>query len=301
MALSRESVAIRVAWISVFSNIVLTVGKTLFGVLSHSEALFADGIHSAADVFASAIVLFVIRFASQPADDEHPYGHGKAEVVVSGLVGLILLIVALYIVVESITGFFSAFASPGYIALVAALISFFAKEILYRTSMETAKKYNSKAIEAVALDHKADILASFAAALGILLSMLGDKLEIDFLRYGDRIASIFVAYLIYKLAKKMLIESFNILLDRNIAQEKIDEFTKTIRTFDEVKRIDSIRAREHGHHVFIDLRVSIMNYRTIKQGHDLAREIKNTLMRQDPSIQEVLIHFNPYFAPDEVE
>ena len=89
----RESIAKKVAWISVWSNIALTLGKVIVGWLGNSDAVFADGIHSAADVFASIIVLLVIRVANKPADDDHPYGHGKAEVIVSGIVGIILLLV----------------------------------------------------------------------------------------------------------------------------------------------------------------------------------------------------------------
>ncbi|GAA3325929.1 hypothetical protein GCM10020331_059790 [Ectobacillus funiculus] len=96
------------AWISVISNIILTVGKVIVGLYAGSEAVFADGIHSAADVFASIIVLLVIGLANKPADEEHPYGHGKAEVIISGIVGIFtVFLVSLYIVFEAVVGFFS--------------------------------------------------------------------------------------------------------------------------------------------------------------------------------------------------
>ena len=100
----RESIAKKVAWISVWSNIALTLGKVIVGWIGNSDAVFADGIHSAADVFASIIVLLVIRVANKPADDDHPYGHGKAEVIVSGIVGIILLLVSFYVVFEGVVG-----------------------------------------------------------------------------------------------------------------------------------------------------------------------------------------------------
>ena len=103
---SREAIAKRVAWFSLLANILLTLGKVIIGIAGNSGAVFADGIHSAADVFASAIVLLVIRISNKPADKEHPYGHGKAEVIVSGIIGIILLIVSLYVVYEGIIGFF---------------------------------------------------------------------------------------------------------------------------------------------------------------------------------------------------
>jgi cation diffusion facilitator family transporter len=294
---NRESLAKKVAWISVISNIILTIGKLTVGYFGKSDAVFADGIHSAADVFASVIVLLVIKIANKPADQEHPYGHGKAEVIVSGIVGILLFIVSIYIVYEAIVGFFHPISTPNIMAMWVAIISYGTKEILYRYSLKIGKQYSSKAIEAIALDHKADIVASVAAAIGVILSIIGDKINLPFLLYGDKVASIVVAYLIFKIAKEMLKEAFDILLERNIELDIINEYLSIISSFSDVKRIDRIRAREHGHYVIVDLRVSINHDKTIKEGHDLSREIKKVLMNKHDNIEEVLIHLNPYF-PD---
>lgn len=287
----------RVAWISVWSNVILTLGKIMIGVIASSDALFADGIHSAADVFAAVIVLLVIKVSNKPADVEHPYGHGKAEVVVSGIIGILLFIVSLYIVYEGVVGFFHPVEVPSMIALWVALFSYGAKEYLYRYSMRIAKEVNSKAIEAVAYDHQADIVASLAAAGGVLISLIGAKFNLTFLLYGDKVASIFVAYLIYKIAKEMFSEAFDILIERNVQPELMEEYKEIILGFAEVKRIDRIRAREHGHYIIMDIRIAIDHNKTIKQGHDLSREIKNTIMKKYDNIKEVLIHLNPYY-PD---
>jgi cation diffusion facilitator family transporter len=294
---NRESLAKKVAWISVISNIILTIGKLTVGYFGKSDAVFADGIHSAADVFASVIVLLVIKIANKPADQEHPYGHGKAEVIVSGIVGILLFIVSIYIVYEAIVGFFHPISTPNIMAMWVAIISYGTKEILYRYSLKIGKQYSSKAIEAIALDHKADIVASVAAAIGVILSIIGDKFNLPILLYGDKVASIVVAYLIFKIAKEMLKEAFDILLERNIELDTINEYLSLISSFSDVKRIDRIRAREHGHYVIVDLRVSIDYDKTIKEGHDLSREIKKVLMNKHDNIEEVLIHLNPYF-PD---
>jgi cation diffusion facilitator family transporter len=285
----------RVAWISIWSNIILTVGKIVIGIMASSDALFADGIHSAADVFAAVIVLLVLKVSNKPADTEHPYGHGKAEVIVSGVIGILLLLVSLYIVYEGVAGFFHPVESPSMIAFWIALFSYVAKECLFRYSMNVGKRVNSKAIEAVAYDHQADIVASLAAAIGILVSYLGDKLGITFLLYGDKVASIFVAYLIFKIAKEMLTEAFHILIERNVQPEMMKEFESVILSFEEVRRIDRIRAREHGHYIMMDIRISIDQDKTIKEGHDLSREIKNALKKKFDHVEEVLIHLNPYF------
>ncbi len=291
----RENEAKRVAWISIWSNVILTLGKLFIGLWAASDALFADGVHSAADVFASVIVLLVIKVSNKPADLEHPYGHGKAEVIVSGIIGILLLLVSIYIVYEGIMGFFHPVEAPSFIAFWVGLFSYIAKVCLFRYSMNVGKRMNSKAIEAIAYDHKADIVASLAAAIGVLVSYLGDKFGIGFLLYGDKIASIFVAYLIYKIAKEMLSESFHILIERNVSQELLGQFKEVICQFPEVRRIDRIRAREHGHYIIMDIRISIDQDKTIKQGHDLSREIKHALMKKFDNIDEVLIHLNPYF------
>ncbi|WP_223591850.1 cation diffusion facilitator family transporter [Neobacillus bataviensis] len=294
----RETLAKKVAWISVISNIILTLGKIIIGWYGNSDAVFADGIHSAADVFASIIVLLVIKIANKPADNEHPYGHGKAEVIVSGIVGILLFLVSIYVVYEGISGFFHEVESPSLLAMWVALFSYIMKIILYRSSLKAAKQHNSKAIEAIAFDHKADIVASIAAAIGVLISILGERFDLHLLLYGDKAASIFVAYLIFKISKEMLTEAFDILLERNISTETIQEYTKIINDFPDVRRIDRIRAREHGHYILVDLRISIDHYKTIKEGHDLAKSIKQKLMKSYDNIDEVLIHLNPYFPED---
>ncbi|MED4226874.1 cation diffusion facilitator family transporter [Neobacillus cucumis] len=292
---TRETIAKKVAWISVISNILLTFGKLIVGYHGKSDAVFADGIHSAADVFASVIVLLVIKIANKPADKEHPYGHGKAEIIVSGMVGIVLLIVSFYVVYEGIVGFFHPISTPNILAMWVAIVSYGLKEFLYSYSLRVAKVHSSKAIEAIAYDHKADIVASIAAAGGVILSIIGDKLNIHVLLYGDKIASIVVAILIFKIAIEMLKESFDILLERNIDSELMMDYSSIISSFPDVKRIDKIRAREHGHYVLVDLRISIDHEKTIKEGHDLTREIKHELMKKYDNIEEVLIHLNPYY------
>lgn len=291
----RESLAKKIAWISVISNIILTLGKLFIGWYGNSDGVFADGIHSAADVFASVIVLLVIKLANKPADKEHPYGHGKAEVIVSGIVGILLFLVSIYVVYEGIIGFFHEVETPSFLAMWVAIISYITKVILYRSSLKVANEHNSKAIEAIAFDHKADIVASIAAAIGVLLSIIGEHFDILFLHYGDKAASIFVAYLIFKISKEMLTEAFDILLERNIDSVTLQEYINVVKEFPEVKRIDRIRAREHGHYILVDLRISIDHFKTIKEGHDLAKLIKGRMMEKYDNIEEVLIHLNPYF------
>ncbi|CAM3773058.1 cation diffusion facilitator family transporter [Mesobacillus zeae] len=296
---ARESIAKKVAWISVWSNIVLTLGKIFIGWYGKSDAVFADGIHSAADVFASIIVLLVIKLANKPADEDHPYGHGKAEIIVSGVVGMVLLLVSAYVVYEGISGFFHPIEAPSLMAMWVAIISYGAKVVLYRYSLGVATQHKSKAIEAIAFDHKADIVASIAAAAGVLLSVAGDRLGLGFLLYSDKVASIFVAYLIFKISREMLTEAFHILIERSVDPELLQDYITIISEFQDIRRIDRVRAREHGHYILVDIRISIDHFKTIKEGHDLSKEIKGALIKKYDNIQEVMIHLNPYFPEGE--
>ncbi|HET7629683.1 MAG TPA: cation diffusion facilitator family transporter [Bacillales bacterium] len=291
----RGKIGKQVAWIALISNIILAVGKILIGIYADSESVFADGIHSGADVVASVAVLAVVGISNKPPDQDHPFGHGKAEVISEGIVGLILFFVSVYIVGEAFLAFSGEPAVPELAAFIAALISFASKQALYRYSLRRGKKYNSKAVLAIAYDHKADIVASLAASAGVLLSMIGAKYDIEFLLFGDAAASLIVAVLIFKIAAELIQSSVNVLMEKTVETEKLDKYLKIINGFPEVKRIDQIRARDHGHYILLDLRVSIDHDLSIKQGHDIGREIKHDIQQQYPEVEEVFIHVNPYF------
>lgn len=296
MSHSRETIEKKVAWLSIWSNVILTAAKILIGLIATSSALFADGIHSAADLFASIIVLMVIGLANKPADEQHPYGHGKAEVIISAVIGIILFIIALYLIYEAIHNIFlPVTTSPEWIAVIVAIISYVSKLWLYRFSIRIAKVQSSKAIEAIAYDHKADIAASLAAAFGIALAIAGKAFGINILLYSDVIASMIVSLFILKIAFDMLREAFHVLMESNISREKLAEFEAIITSFPDVRRIDRLRAREHGHYLIIDLRISVDHQLTIKEGHDLGRAIKLRIQEKYDHVQEVLIHLNPYF------
>ena len=295
MVTEREKASKKVAWIALIANLVLMVGKVIFGLLGESEAVFADGIHSAADVVASIAVLAVVRISNKPADKDHPFGHGKAEVISEAIVGVILLLVSLYIFSEAILSFIREPNAPQYIALFAALISYIAKEVLYLYSIKQGKKWNSKAISAIAYDHKGDIFASIAAFAGVLLAIIGKSYGWFYLLYADAVASILVAYLIFKISLNLIKPSIDVLMEKSVEPELLNKYIAVINQSEQVRRIDRIRARDLGHYKLIDVRLSLDHNLTIKQGHDIASEIKNTVQSKFSDVEEVLIHVNPYF------
>lgn len=282
-------------WISLISNIILTVLKITVGILFNSPVLLADGFHNAGDVVASGAALTSMRFSQRPADEDHPYGHGKAEVIGSGLVAIILVIAALYIGFEAIATFFEEPAKASFIALLTAIVSLVWKQILYVYTMRVGKKANSKGLIATAYDHLADVYASLAAVIGIGLALVGDAYDIPLLAYGDPFAGVIVSVLVLRLAITIGQEAMDILMEKSVSEARLMEFEALILTVPEVKRIDRLRAREHGHYVLVDLRIAIPATLTVQDGHDISSKIRNLIINEQTDVDEVLIHLNPWY------
>lgn len=286
-------------WISLISNIVLTILKIAVGTIFHSPVLLADGYHNAGDVVASAAALTSMRISQRPADEDHPYGHGKAEVISSAIVAIILGLAAIYIAYESISAFFQEPEKASWIAFFTALISLVWKQGLYIYTIRIGKRVNSKGLIATAYDHLADVYASLAAVIGIGLALVGDFYDIQILAYGDPIAGIIVTILVFKLAYEMGREALDTLMEKSVSVERLDSFTTLILTIPEVKRIDRLRAREHGHYVLVDLRIAVKGELTVQEGHDIIRKIKTIIMETHHDVDEVLIHLNPWYELDD--
>lgn len=295
---AQESHSIRslfAIWISLVSNIALTIIKLIVGAVFKSPVLLADGFHNAGDVVASAAALTSMRISKRPADDDHPYGHGKAEVIGSLLVAVILALAALYIAFEAIMALFETPHPASVIALITAIVSFVWKYVLYVYTLNIGKRESSKGLIATAYDHLADVYASLAAVIGIGLALLGEAIGVIELAYGDPIAGIIVSYLVLRLAIDIGRESIDILMEKSVNDERLAAFEEIIRSFPEVKRIDRLRAREHGHYILVDIRIAVSGVLTIQEGHTISSRLRNKIMEQNQDVDEVLIHLNPWY------
>jgi len=291
----EKNQSIFAAWISLISNVLLTIIKIVVGLLFKSPVLIADGVHNAGDVIASAAALGSMRISSRPPDEDHPYGHGKAEVIGASVVATILLLAALYVGYHSIVALFEPMPEAHIVALIAAVVSLIWKLWLYVYTIGIGRRVNSKGLIATAQDHLADVYASGAAVIGIGLGLLGQSLNMPMLSYADPIAGIIVAVLVLKLAADMARESIDILMEKAIGTEELAALESIVRGVEEVKRIDRIRAREHGQYIIIDLRVGVDGQMTIQQGHDVIRKIKKAILSTHPNVSEVMIHLNPWY------
>lgn len=282
-----------VAIIGIIGNLILAVLKWVIGVYANSRALVADAVNSASDVAGSLAVFIGLRAAKQPPDEDHPYGHGKAESIAAIIVAVLLVLVGFEIGKSSFQAFFQPIEAPKLIALVAVIVSIAIKETMYRYTFSMGKKLNSDALIVTAYDHRSDVYSSLAALVGIGCAILGEKLAIGWLVYADPVAGLFVSVLILKLAWKLGSESIHNALDHVLHEEDTIELRKLVESISEVKKIDELHAREHGHYVIIDLKISVDPYITVEEGHRVGKKVKQKLM-EERHVENVFVHINPY-------
>ncbi|WP_066050022.1 cation diffusion facilitator family transporter [Robertmurraya korlensis] len=288
-----------VAIIGIIGNLILAILKWVIGVYANSRALVADAVNSASDVAGSLAVFIGLRAAKQPPDEDHPYGHGKAESIAAIIVAVLLVLVGFEIGKSSFQAFFQPIEAPKLIALVAVIVSIVIKETMFRYTFSMGKKLNSDALIVTAYDHRSDVYSSLAALVGIGCAILGERLGIGWLVYADPVAGIFVSILILKLAWKLGSESIHNALDHVLHEEDTLELRKIVESIPEVKKIDELHAREHGHYVIIDLKISVDPYMTVEEGHRVGKKVKQKLM-EERHVENVFVHINPY-NPDNSE
>ncbi|MBM7605784.1 cation diffusion facilitator family transporter [Metabacillus crassostreae] len=282
------------AMIGVVGNIILAIIKGVVGVISDSRALIADAVHSASDVAGSLAVFIGVRAAKQPPDEDHPYGHGKAESIAAIIVAVLLFLVGLEIGKSSIEAFFHEIEAPKLLAIYAVILSIVVKEWMFRYKFKLGKRIKSDAIIANAYEHRSDVYSSIAALIGIGAAIVGQKIGIDWLVYADPVAGLFVAILVIKMAWKLGSESIHTTLDHVLHDEDITELKDTVSQISGIKKIDELFAREHGHYVIIDIKISVDPHITVEEGHNIGKLVKEKLMSEHEHVQNVLVHINPY-------
>lgn len=282
-------------WVGIIVNTLLAILKGIGGILSGSRALLADALHSASDIVGSIVILFAVKVAVKPPDEEHPYGHGKAENVGSIIIALLLIVVGIEISISSAKVFFGELpTAPGTLALTIIIISILVKEALFYYKLYLGKKYSSTALISEAWHHRSDSLSSLAALIGVGAALLGEYLGWSLLVYGDAVAGIVVSLIVIKIGYQLAMESFTIMMEKVLSNEETQTYQKTVYAIDGVLRIDQIHARTHGSYLIIDIKVSVDPDISVKEGHDIAAKVKQHLMKYHHDIADVLVHINPY-------
>lgn len=286
------------AWTNAGVNVALTLGKGGIGVATGSRALIADAVHSAADVVGSVAVLIGLRIARKPPDADHPYGHGKAEIISSAVVAIALIGAAIQVGYQSVAAFFEPPLLPHASAAWAAGLSVVIKEVLYQYNFRLGRRLHSKALLASASDHRSDVYSSAAALAGILLSLVGQATGHRWLLHMDALAGAFVALLILKMGYDIAQESLQMLMDRVVEYKDLVPYQLVIEQVVGVEHIDSLRARDHGQYVIVDVKISVDAQISVLAGHDIAAEVKRSLKHAHPRVHDVLVHVNPFFAEE---
>ncbi|OYD09898.1 cation diffusion facilitator family transporter [Paludifilum halophilum] len=288
------------AWVGIAGNLLLAVMKGVIGLMANSRALVADAVHSASDVVGSLAVLIGIRVARTPPDEDHPYGHGKAESIAAIIVSVLLGVVGLEIGYSSVEAFFTGVKVPGWMAVLAAFVSMLAKEGMFQYKYRLGKRIGSQAVVANAWEHRSDVYSSLAALIGIGGAVLGDLFGISALVYLDAAAGVFVSLLVLKMAYSLAKESIHSTLDHVLHEEDAAELVKAAAGVAGVRRVDELHAREHGFYVIVDVKVAVDPDISVAAGHRIGKRVKETLIHTYDHVLGVLVHVNPdYEEKDE--
>ena len=185
-------------------------------------------------------------------------------------------------------------ASPGGLALIVIIVSIIIKERLFYYKYYLGKKYKSSALITEAWHHRSDSLSSFAALIGIGVAMLGQYLGIEYLLYGDAVAGIIVSIIVIKVGYDLAKDSSLIMMEKVLSNDEVKDFKKTVFSVQGGLNIDQMPARTHGSYVIIDIKISVDPHITVKEGHDIATNVKQHLMKKHNNIEDVLVHVNPH-------
>lgn len=279
----------RTALLSVVTNALLAIVKGAAGVIGHSDALIADAIESCSDIFSSFLVLFGIHYASKPPDEDHPYGHGKAEPLVTFAVVGFLLVSATIIAVESVRHLSEKQEQPAFFTLYVLAAIILIKELSYQYVYRKGQQTNSTSLKADAWHHRSDALSSLIAFLGILATFLFGKGFEKADDWAALIASVFIIYNAYKIFRPALGE----IMDEHNHHDLIDGIRVEAKKVAGVVDIEKCWARKNGMSYVVDLHLEIDGHLSVIEGHAISHALKDHLMEVFPYITEVLIHIEP--------
>lgn len=274
--------------VGAFVNIVLTVIKVAFGIITQSHALIADGIHSLADLSTDLMVWFAARFTAMPADKDHPYGHARIETGFTVILALILIVTALGIAMDAGQRLLSAdsLMQPTSLAMVIAGISIVANEALYQYTMRAANKFKSGLLHANAWHHRSDAISSIVVLLGVAGSLLG-------LIYLDAIASIVVAVMIGQIGWEQGKHAMRELVDTALEPKKVKIIRDIISDVEGVRDIHMLRTRRMGGNALVDVHVEVKPRISVSEGHQISEFVRMKLINSITEVTDVTVHIDP--------
>lgn len=287
--MTNEETAIQTTKFSIIGNILLAIIKGLGGFFGNSYALIADAIESTTDIFASVLVLVGLKYATRPADKNHPYGHGRAEPLITFLVVAFLITSAIIIAYKSIVNISTPHDLPEIWTLFILGPLIIWKEISFRLVMSKAKTTNSSSLKADAWHHRSDAITSIAAFIGISIALFFGKGYETADDWAALFASGFILYNSYLIFRPALGE----IMDEHLNEDLVVEIRKVSLTVDGITGTEKCFIRKAGMQYHVDLHAKVRGNITVKEGHMIAHQLKDTLRRQIPQLGHVLIHIEP--------
>ncbi len=280
---------IKTTIIGIIASIILAAIKGIAGVMGNSYALIADAIESTSDVFTSIIVLTGLKIASKPADETHPYGHGKAEPFAGLVVAAALFLAAIIIIIQSVHEIITPHHAPAPFTLIVLVAVVIIKETLFRFVIKVGKSVDSVAVKNDAWHHRSDAITSGAAFIGIAIALIGGKGYEQADDYAALCASAIIIYNAYRLFKPALFE----IMDTAPSPEVIQKIINTSLQVDGVVAIDKCFARKMGFQYYIDMHVIVDGNISVHVGHEISHKVKDKLLDSFQNISDVLIHIEP--------
>jgi len=280
-----------VTWLGLVTNCLLAVGKILVGTVFYSQAILADGLHSSSDLVTDLAVLMSLRVSKKPADSNHHYGHQRVSSLVALFIGTALLLGAAWIAVQAI----GTFQKPqivvnSLVPMLTALASVGFKEVLYQLTRLVGKRTHDLSLIANAWHHRTDAFSSVAAAAGLAGVYFGG-LEWAFL---DQLTAVVLAAFLGVAAVKIIQMAGSDLLDRAPDEETLSGIAEIVSSTHGVRDFHAFRARKIGGNVAVDIHVLVEPTLTVHEGHEIATTVENRVKASDNSVEEVIVHIEPW-------
>lgn len=285
----KEAQGKKITWVGIATNILLIAMKFTAGGLGHSQALIADAIHSISDFFTDFVVLLGLRFGRKPPDETHHFGHGRIETIASAVVGVALIVVAVFIGVSATWNIYHHVERrPTWIAIAAAAISIVVKEILYRYTVIVGRRIRSQAVIANAWHHRSDALSSVAVLIGVTGAQIRPGWHIL-----DAYAALLVSFFIVKVGIDVLGGAMREFADTAPKPEVIGRIRGCIQSVEGVKGIHDLKVRSTGGIFEIQVHLEVDKSLSIAEGHLIINEARSCLRAEMENVGEITVHIDP--------
>lgn len=280
----------RAALLSVALNVALALVKLATGVAGNSYALVADAVESLGDVLSGAIVWGGMVIASRPADENHPYGHGKADPLAGLFVALLLVVAAVWIAFESVYHIRLPHQSPASYTLIVLLTVILIKEGMYRFLLRTGERIGSTALSADAWHHRGDAITSAAAAVGITVALVGGAGYESADDWAALLACLLIAGNGLRLTHRAVLE----LMDTTPSANLANGFHAAALEVEGAQAIEKVLVRKMGPRLYVDLHLEVNPSLTVLEAHDIAHAVKDRIMEDCKQVADVLVHVEPH-------